>query len=84
MIRFIALLFGLATFGYFSQATWANPATSTSPLKEAQCDQSVCTKKCDAKGQRCLINCDGKATGNNCTKNPKHVTPYGVLEVKTK
>jgi hypothetical protein len=84
MIRFIALFLGLATLGYFSPATWANPATSTAPLKEAQCKQSVCTKNCDAKGQKCLVTCDDKATGNNCRKNLNHVTPYGVLEITPK
>jgi hypothetical protein len=80
MTRFIALFVGLATLGYFSLATWAKPITSTAPLKDAQCGQSVCTKNCDTKGQKCLITCDDKAT-NNCKKNLIHVTPYGVLEV---
>jgi len=84
MIRFSSLFLGLATLLSFSLATSANPVTSTAPLKETQCSQSVCTKNCDAKGQKCLISCDDKATGNNCKKNLNHVTPYGVLDITPK
>ena len=84
MIRFSSLFVGHAMLVSFSFATSANPVTSTAPLKEAQCSQSVCTKNCDAKGQKCLITCDDKATGNNCKKNLTHTTPYGVLEVTPK
>jgi hypothetical protein len=80
MTRFIALLMGLATLGYFS-ATWAKPVTSTA--KDAQCNQSVCAKKCDTQGQKCLITCDDRATGN-CKVNLNHVTPFGALEVRPK
>jgi hypothetical protein len=83
MTRFIALLMGLATLGYFS-ATWAKPVTATVPPKDAQCNQSVCAKKCDTQGQKCLITCDDKATGNNCKANLNHVIPLGVLEVRPK
>ena len=81
MFKFIKLLVGLATLGYFSLATWAKPITSTAPLKDGQCSQSVCMKNCDTKGQKCLITCDDKATSDNCKKNLNHVTPFGVLEV---
>jgi len=84
MIRFSSLFVGLATLVSLSLATSANAVTSTAPLKEAQCSQSVCTKNCDAKGQKCLITCDDKAAGNNCRKSLNHVTPYGVLEVTPK
>lgn len=82
MVRFIALFMGLATLGY-SLATWAKPIAPTATSKDAQCSQSVCTTKCDAKNEKCLIACDDKAA-SNCKKNFNHVTPYGVLEVTPK
>jgi len=84
MIRFSSLFVGHAMLVSLSLATSANPVASTAPLKEAQCSRSVCTKNCDAKGQKCLITCDDKATGDKCRKNFNHVTPYGVLELTPK
>jgi hypothetical protein len=74
----------LATLGCFSVA-WAEPVTSTAILKDVQCRQSACTTKCDAKGEKCLINCDDKQTGNDKCKNSFYrVSPFGVLEVTGK
>ena len=83
MTKLIALFVGPAALGYFSLA-WAKPIVSTATSKDAQCSQSVCITKCDAKNEKCLITCDDKAAGNNCKKNLNHVTPYGVLEVTPK
>jgi len=80
MLKFITLMVTPVTLGCFSIATWAEPVTSTATLK-AQCPQSVCTTKCDAKGEKCLITCDDKKTGNNCVKS-SYRTPGGVLEVR--
>jgi|GEM_PF-1641846 hypothetical protein len=84
MLKSITLMVALATLGCFSLATWAKPVTSAVPPKDAQCSQSVCTTKCDAKNEKCLVTCDDKAASNNCTKKFNHVTPYGVLEVTPK
>jgi hypothetical protein len=81
MLKSITLMVAIATLGYFSGAIWAKPVTSTTTSKDPQCSQSVCTKKCDAKNEKCSISCDDKAASNTCGKNSKHVTPFGVLEV---
>ena len=76
-----SIALALATLGCSSLATWAQPATSTATSKDAQCRQSVCTTKCDAKGEKCLVTCDDKKTGNNCGKS-SYRFPWGVLEVR--
>jgi hypothetical protein len=80
MLKSITLMVALAALGCLSLATWAKPVTP----KDAQCSQSVCTTKCDAKNEKCLVTCDDKAASNNRTKKFNHVTPYGVLEVTPK
>jgi hypothetical protein len=57
MLKSITLMVALATLGCLSLATWAKPVTP----KDAQCSQSVCTTKCDAKNEKCLVTCDDKA-----------------------
>jgi hypothetical protein len=80
-LKSITLILALAT----PAAEWAAPVTSpTTPLKDTQCTQSVCTTKCDAKNEKCRISCDDKAPGNNCKKNFNHVSPYGVLDMTPK
>ena len=76
-----SIALALATLGCSSLATWAQPATSTATSKDAQCRQSVCTTKCDAKGEKCLITCDDRKTGNNCGKSSYRI-PWAVLEVR--
>src|SRR5262249_20288569 len=80
MLKSITLMVAPITLACFSIATWAEPLASTATLK-AQCRQSMCTTKCDAKGEKCLITCDDKKTGNNCGKSSFR-TPGGVLEVR--
>src|SRR5262245_19366592 len=86
MLKSITLIVALATLGCVSLASWAKPVTtSTAISKDTLCSQSACTTKCDAKGGKCLVTCDdNKVTGNNCSRNFKHVTPYGELEVTPK
>src|SRR5262245_14199831 len=81
MRKSIALTVSLATLGCSSLATRAEPAASIATSKDAQCRQSVCTTKCDAKGEKCLITCDDKKTGNNCGKSSYRI-PWAVLEVR--
>jgi hypothetical protein len=84
MLNSITLIAALATLGCFSVAG-AEPVTSTAVLKDVQCRQSACTTKCDAKGEKCLINCNDKQTGNSdCKKSFYRVSPFGVLEVARK
>jgi hypothetical protein len=84
MLKSITLMLAIATLGCFSVAIWAKPIASTTTAKDAQCNQNVCTTKCDAKNEKCSITCEDKAAGNNCGKDFKHVTPFGVLEVTPK
>jgi hypothetical protein len=81
MLKSVTLMVALATLGCLSLATWAKPVISTATSKDTQCSQNVCTTKCNAKNEKCLVTCEDKAAGNNCTKKFNHVTPYGVLEV---
>jgi len=78
----IALLVALATLTWFSIETRAEPVTSKTILKDAQCRQSACATKCDAKGEKCLVTCDDKQASNDkCKKSFYRVSPFGVLEV---
>ena len=78
----ITLLVALATLAWFSIETCADPVTSKAILKDVQCRQSACATKCDAKGEKCLVTCDDKQTGNDkCKKSFYRVSPFGVLEV---
>ena len=76
----ITLIVALATLGCFSVGSRAELIKSTAILKDVQCRQSVCTTKCDAKGERCLVTCDDKQT-DTCKKSFYRVSPFGVLQV---
>ena len=81
MPKSFTLIVALATLAVFSVVTWAKSITPTAMPKDAQCRQSACTTKCDAKGEKCLVTCDDKQTSNNCSKSFYRVSPFGVLEV---
>jgi hypothetical protein len=68
MLKSITLMLAIATLGCFSVAIWAKPIASTTTAKDAQCNQNVCTTKCDAKNEKCSITCEDKAAGNNCER----------------
>ena len=76
----MTLIVALATLGCFSVGSRAESTKSTAILKDVQCRQSVCTTKCDAKGERCLVTCDDKQT-DTCKKSFYRVSPFGVLQV---
>jgi hypothetical protein len=78
----VALIVALATLGWFSVVTCAEPVTSKAILKDTQCRQSACATKCDAKGEKCLVTCDDKQTGDKCKNGFYRVSPFGVLEVR--
>ena len=77
----ITLIVAFATLEFFSTGTRAESLTSKAILKDVQCRQSVCATKCDTKGEKCLVTCDDKQTGNKCKKSFYRVSPFGVLEV---
>ena len=78
----ITLIVALATLPCFSIGTCAEPVTSKAILKDVQCRQSACATKCDAKGEKCLVTCDDKQTGDKCKNGFYRVSPFGVLEVR--
>jgi len=82
MPKSIILLLALTSFVSVSRATWAaQSTTSAATLRDVQCRQNVCTTKCDAKGEKCLVTCDDKPGSNNCKKSFYRASPSGVLEV---
>jgi hypothetical protein len=64
-----------------SSIVWAQTTKPSATLKDIQCRQSVCTTKCDVKGEKCLVSCDDKQANNNCKKSFYRASPFGVLEV---
>ena len=78
----ITLIVAFATLGCFSIVTCAEPAYFESDSKGRSMPSSVCATKCDAKGEKCLVTCDDKQTGNKCKNGFYRVSPFGVLEVR--
>jgi len=81
MPKSIMWAIGLTIFAGGSAAAWAQSTKSAAVLRDVQCRQNVCTTKCDAKGEKCLVSCDDKQVSNDCKKSFYRVSPFGVLEV---